>query len=83
MDRDTNKYILTQGGKTVYVGITNNMERREAEHRNEGIKFDNMQKVGRMTTRDAAGAWEQQTIQQYKEEHRGHLPRYNQNDSGK
>lgn len=83
MGRDTNKYILTQGGKTVYVGITNDLGRREAEHRNVGMKFDNIEKVGRMTTREAAGAWEKQAIQQYKNEHRGRRPRYNQNDSGK
>ena len=31
--RNTYKYELTKGNKVVYVGITNNPGRREAEHR--------------------------------------------------
>lgn len=33
--RDTFKYELTKGNRVVYVGITNNPERREAEHHQE------------------------------------------------
>lgn len=83
MERYSNKYILTKDGKIVYVGITNNLERRRNEHQNEGMKFDNMEKIGRITTREAAGNWEEQTIQQYKNTHRGRRPKYNNNDSGK
>lgn len=82
-DRDTYKYELRNGRKVVYVGITNDLERRENEHRNEGMKFTSMTKVGNKTTRDAAEAWEQDRIATYKENHCGERPQYNQNDSGK
>ena len=42
--RDTNKYECYQGNKLVYVGITNDMKRREAEHRAEGMEFTSMRK---------------------------------------
>jgi predicted GIY-YIG superfamily endonuclease len=35
MQRDTYKYELKDGKKVVYVGITNDPERREAQHRQE------------------------------------------------
>lgn len=82
-DRDTYKYILKDGNEIVDYGITNDLERREQEHRNEGLKFTKMQKVGIATTREGAGAWEEASIQHYKDTHGGRRPRYNQNDSGK
>lgn len=45
-NRDTYKYELHNGNKVVYVGITNDLERREAEHRNEGMDFTSITKVG-------------------------------------
>ena len=82
-DRDTYKYILKDGNEIVDYGITNDLERREQEHRSEGLKFTKMEKVGIATTREAAGAWEEASIVHYKETHGGRRPRYNQNDSGK
>lgn len=57
-DRDTYKYILKDGNEIVDYGITNDLERREQEHRSEGLKFTKMEKVGIATTREAAGAWQ-------------------------
>lgn len=82
-NRDTYKYELRNGKRVVYVGITNDLERREAEHRNEGMEFTSMVKVGNATTREAAEAWESDRIATYKENHHGERPEYNQNDSGK
>ena len=42
--RNTYKYELTKGNKVVYIGITNNPERREAEHR-QNKNFDKMKIV--------------------------------------
>ena len=75
--------ILKDGNEIVDYGITNDLERREQEHRSEGLKFTKMEKVGIATTREAAGAWEEASILHYKETHGGRRPRYNQNDSGK
>lgn len=82
-ERDTYKYELRNGNRVVYVGITNDLDRREAEHRNEGMQFTSINKVGNITTHDAAEAWEADRIATYKENHHGDRPLYNQNDSGK
>ena len=55
--RNTYKYELTKGNKVVYVGITNNPERREAEHR-QNKNFDKMKIVGNVSTLDGASQWE-------------------------
>lgn len=82
-NRDTSKYVLRQGNKIVYVGITNDLERRTAEHEREGMKFTAVDKIGRQTTREAAEDWETARIHQYQENHGGETPMYNQNSSGK
>lgn len=56
--RNTYKYELTKGNKVVYVGITNNPERREAEHR-QNKNFDKMKIVGNVSTLDGASLYEQ------------------------
>ena len=58
MAKDTSKYVLKKGNKIVYVGITNNPERREAEHRQDK-NFDKMELVGRKSTRNGAEQWEE------------------------
>ena len=45
--KDTYKYELHDGHKTVYVGTTKDPERREAEHRADGKDFTNMTIIGR------------------------------------
>lgn len=58
-ERDTSKYHLKQGHKTVYRGITYDLERREAEHQKE-YPGSEIKQVGRRTTRDAALKWERE-----------------------
>ena len=57
--RDSYKYHLKQGNKVVYRGITNDLKRREAEHK-ERFPDSHIQQVGRKTTRDAALKWERE-----------------------
>ena len=75
--RNTYKYELTKGNKVVYVGITNNPERREAEHR-QNKNFDKMKIVGNVSTLDGASQWETNRIQTYMNNHKGQTPLYNQ-----
>lgn len=82
-NRDTNKYVCRQGNKIVYVGITNDLARREAEHLRDGMKFTSMTKVGNITTPKAASAWETAKIRTYQQNHGGETPLYNKNTSGK
>lgn len=83
MDRDTKKYELYRGNKLVYVGITNDLERRANEHRAEGMQFTRMEQVGRASSRQSAGDWETGRIQTYMSHHGGETPEYNQNTTGK
>ena len=55
--RDTYKYHQKIGNKIVHGGITNDLERREAEHQQEWPK-SHIKKVGRRTTEEAAREWE-------------------------
>lgn len=55
--RNTYKYLFKVGKKTVHGGITNDLERREEEHKQKWPKGHIFQ-VGRQTTRDAAIDWE-------------------------
>lgn len=81
--KDTYKYELHNGHKTVYVGTTKDPERREEEHRADGKDFTNMTIIGRLSTPEGAGRWEEERIDTYKRNHGGDRPKYNRNDSGK
>ena len=56
--RDTYKYYFKRGNKILYAGITDDLERREKEHKNNIDKRGHILQVGRITTRDAAQKWE-------------------------
>ena len=60
MARDTYKYHYKKGNKILHTGITNDLERREQEHRQDLDPKGHISKVGRATTRDGAKAWEDQ-----------------------
>ncbi len=55
--RDTYKYYFKVGNKIVHAGITNDLNRREAEHK---LKWPrgHIYQVGIRTTREAALQWE-------------------------
>jgi len=58
-ERDTYKYHVKLGHKTVRRGITYDPERREAEHQKE-YPGSRIEKVGRRTTHEAALKWERE-----------------------
>lgn len=82
-NRDTIRYYLQDGNEKTYIGITDDLERRTAEHRNDGLKFTSVHKVGPIVSRDTANEWEERSIDTYKRGHGGKRPRDNRNDSGK
>lgn len=55
--RDTYKYYFKEGNKIVHGGITNDLDRRDQEHKQ---KWPNghIYQVGRRTTEEAARQWE-------------------------
>ncbi len=56
--RDTFKYVYLQGNKVSHGGITNDLDRRESEHRRRWPS-GRIRQVGRRTTHTAARGWEQ------------------------
>lgn len=58
-NRDTYKYHLMKGRRSIHRGITNDLLSREAEHQIilPGVKI---RQVGRRTTREAALKWERE-----------------------
>ena len=57
-ERDTYKYQFKEGNKVVHRGITNDLDRREGEHKSEKPE-GHIKQVGRKTTREAALEWEE------------------------
>ncbi len=55
--RDTYKYLQKIGNEIVHGGITNDLERREQEHKQKW-PGSHIKQVGRATTREAALEWE-------------------------
>lgn len=56
--RDTYKYDFKIGNKIVHSGITNDLKRREVEHKSRWPQ-GHIVKVGNMTTEGAARKWEE------------------------
>lgn len=81
-ERNTYRYLLQNGSEIVYVGITNDPVRREAEH-SVDKNFTSMKIVGPKVTRTTAEQWEENRIATYKSNHEGRRPKYNGNDTGK
>ncbi|MCY4290515.1 MAG: hypothetical protein OXC72_01995 [Roseovarius sp.] len=60
MARDTYKYHFKKDRRIVHTGITNDLDRRQAEHRDTYGQTGKIVKVGYATTRDAALKWERE-----------------------
>lgn len=81
--RNTHVYKLKQGNKDVYIGTTNNLPRRTAEHRKSGKKFNSVKVVSRaVMKRENAEKKERVLIKSHKKK-TGSLPKYNISSSGK
>jgi predicted GIY-YIG superfamily endonuclease len=58
MARNTYKYHFKKGKKTLYSGITKDLEKRERELKREFGEDGYIKQVGSATTMDAALVWE-------------------------
>ena len=79
--RDTLVYELKQGNRVVYVGTTNDPERREQEHKNEGKQFNRMSIISRRMTEKGAKEKENERLAKYKKNQGGN-PEYNKDSDG-
>lgn len=60
-NRTTYKYHFKKGRKIVHTGITNDIDRREQEHKQQrGWSKGHIVQVGFRTTREAALKWEEE-----------------------
>ncbi len=80
--RDTQTYDLKKGNEIVYRGSTNDIERREKEHRNDGKDFDKIVPTSNPMTKDNAKKREVENLQTYREGHKGGNPKYNKDSDG-
>jgi len=78
--RDTSRYELRDKRKIVYVGRTDDPERRAEEHKEEGKRFTSVNVVGPKVTEETAEQWEEQRLEAYRRSHGGKNPRYNKTD---
>jgi len=74
--RNTVNYVLRDGRKIVYRGITNNPERRYKEHKKSGKRFTSMTTSVKLS-REKARKREKKRIKRYSKNHGGKTPRYN------
>lgn len=80
--RDTVRYRLKdEKNRIVYIGTTNDPERRAREHHDERMRFKKMEIVGPRVTEDGAKKWEEESIERYRK-NTGNKPKYNKKTSG-
>ncbi len=75
-------YVLKKGKKIVYIGKTNDIENRAAQHKEDGKKFDSIQKTSRVMGEKSALAREEERLKKYRYGHKGKNPQYNKTDHG-
>ncbi len=71
MPRDTYKYHFKKGNRIVHTGITNDLDRREQEHKQTYGTSGHIKQVGHAATRDAALKWEGEQAERGKPTRRG------------
>lgn len=80
--RNTYKYVLKDGNNIKYVGITDDPQRRESEHKRDK-DFKKMEIIGQAVSRESAEKWETERINQYRRNHNGQVPPLNKTLNGK
>lgn len=81
--RDTVLYdLLGPKGQILYIGTTNDPERREDEHRDEGLRFRTLHVRSRRMTEPGAKEKEERALDTYQGGHQGRNPRYNKDPEG-
>ena len=79
--RNTRTYALYDGREKVYIGETNNLDRRTRQHEAGGVKFTRIEPTSRAMTKDGAMRKEADQLKGYQRGH-GRLPRYNDDPTG-
>lgn len=80
--QDTCVYSLLDNKKKVYIGTTNDLDRREKEHRDCGKEFTSVKKESRNMTPESAKEREFEKLETYRKNHNGKNPKYNKDNDG-
>lgn len=80
--RNTVTYELKNRNEVLYVGTTNDPERRMAEHQAAGKKFSKMTITSRKMTEQGAKKKEAQRLETYRQNHNQRNPKYNKDTDG-
>lgn len=73
---DYSRYELWNNRKLVYIGITNDPDRRIGEHGGEK-DFSTMRVSGPKVSEGTARDWERDRLDTYRQNHGGKNPKYN------
>lgn len=79
--RETVTYELKDGNKVLYVGTTNDPERREQEHKDDGKRFKKLNITSKKMTEDGAMKKEADRLAKYRK-NQGKNPKYNEDSDG-
>ena len=80
--KDTVTYELRWDEDVVYIGTTNDPDRREDEHRLDGKIFDELKRTSKPMTEKRAKQKEAKDLKAFRRAHRGENPIYNDDDDG-
>ena len=80
--QDTQTYALYDGRKKVYIGTSDDLERRAEEHRQEGKRFTRIEPTSRRMTEEGARQKETEQLKAYREGHGARNPRHNKDSDG-
>ena len=80
--RDTVTYLLLDKGKVVYKGTTNDLEKTEQRHKNQGKRFTSIKPTSRKITEEGAKEKEAAQLEAYRKGHGGKNPKYNKDANG-
>ena len=78
--RNHYRYNLKKEHKIVYKGITKDPDERTEQHKDEGKRFTHMQVINPAVTKKAAEKWEEESLRQYRYDHGGRNPLYNETE---
>ena len=82
MAKPSRTYALWHKGKKVYIGKSEDPEKRAAEHADDGKKFTSVQITSRPMKPKNAEKREAAQLQAYRNGHKGRNPKYNKTDEG-
>ena len=80
--RKTRTYALYDGREKVYIGESNNLERRAQDHKKDALEFTRIVTTSIAMTKPGAQSKEADQLEAFRRSHGGRNPRYNEDPEG-